>query len=347
MTALKLDPDNCLYKAMIGVGGIGSGSFFQLNGNHTLGREESRSGCFIDQKDYCKLHIISHYVQTLFGTKIPVIPIGKVGDDDVGTRLLKEISETGMIMDYMEQSPESQTLFSFCFLYPDGTGGNMTTSDSACSKVDASFVLKAEPEFVRFEKQGIALAAPEVSMEAREKLLILGTDYHFLRVASFTSEEIRNVVQSDLMRHIDLLAINIDEAAAVSEMSSENNETSSIIDKTIRILSQSNPNLYISITHGKEGSWCWDSESLTHFPAFKVQVVSTAGAGDAYLAGLIVGLTAGLSLPEAQQIGALTGGHSVTSPHTINKGTNRRTLYDLAKSSKNSINKNVFKLLEE
>ena len=50
---------------MIGTGGVGSGSFFALDGNQTLGREESRGGRFLDCQDYCKLHIISHYVKVL------------------------------------------------------------------------------------------------------------------------------------------------------------------------------------------------------------------------------------------------------------------------------------------
>ena len=41
--------------------------FFALDGNHTLGREESRSGHFLDRRDYCKLHIVSHYVCRLLG----------------------------------------------------------------------------------------------------------------------------------------------------------------------------------------------------------------------------------------------------------------------------------------
>ncbi|NIN09662.1 MAG: hypothetical protein GTO76_13735, partial [Planctomycetales bacterium] len=65
------------YQAMIGVGGIGSGSFFALRGNHTLGREESRGGRFLDRRDYCKLHIISHYVKTLLGPEFSTIPIGQ------------------------------------------------------------------------------------------------------------------------------------------------------------------------------------------------------------------------------------------------------------------------------
>ena len=41
-TSLNNPIEKCLYKAMIGTGGIGAGSLFLLSGNHTLGREESR-----------------------------------------------------------------------------------------------------------------------------------------------------------------------------------------------------------------------------------------------------------------------------------------------------------------
>ena len=44
--ALNIDIDTCRYHAMIGTGGIGTGMFFVLNDNPTLGREESRSGHF-------------------------------------------------------------------------------------------------------------------------------------------------------------------------------------------------------------------------------------------------------------------------------------------------------------
>ena len=84
---LNIDTENCRYRAMIGTGGIGMGSFFALKGNHTLGREESRSGRFIERRDYCKLHIISHYVKTLLGDGFATLPIGMVGDDEAGNRL--------------------------------------------------------------------------------------------------------------------------------------------------------------------------------------------------------------------------------------------------------------------
>jgi len=347
MTALNIDINNCRYKAMIGVGGVGSGMFFLLNGDHTIGREESRSGSFIDRRDYCKLHIISHYVQILLGTDFKVIPIGLVGDDDVGNNLMNEMSDAGFTMDFMERSPGSQTLFSFCFIYPDGSGGNLTTDDSACSKVDGYFVEKAKRKFEQFRGQGIVLAAPEVSLEARNRLLELGSDYNFFRVASFTSEEMHSVIQSDILSRTDLLAINFDEAAAAVEMPVDDNNPLSVIEAVIEKLGGIKGDMNISITKGKEGSWSWDGSDLHHVPIHQAEVESTAGAGDAHLAGLIVGFTAGLSLQDAQELATLVGSLSVTSPHTINKDIDRESLRLFADSSAQAIKKNIYNILEK
>jgi sugar/nucleoside kinase (ribokinase family) len=347
MKMLKIDKDIVRYKAVIGVGGVGSGSVFLLNGDHTLGREESRTGCFLDQKDYCKLHIILHYVQTLLGPQFQVFPISRVGDDTIGRQLLNEMDNTGMVMKYMGQSVNSDTLFAFCFRYPDKSGGNMSTGDSACSKVDAEFVRMAAKEFSHFKDEGIVLAAPEVPLEARAMLLEMGREHGFFNVASFLSEEMHEVVQSDILKRIDLLAINIDEAAAAVDMSPEDNSASIIIEAAISKFNLINNTIKVSITDGDKGSWLSDGARLTHVPACKVQADGTAGAGDAYLAGLIIGVVAGLSLHEAQVLGTLVGSLAVTSPHAINQNINRASLHTLALRSKEAVHKNILQLLEE
>ena len=347
MKPIKININNCRYKAMIGVGGIGSGRFFLLDGNHTLGREESRGGRFLNTRDYCKLHIISHYVQVLLGRGFTVIPVGKIGDDDVGRTLYKEMRDVGMDLNYVKYSKDSPTLFSFCFVYPDGSGGNMTTNDSACSQINGDYVKKALPEFKRYAHAGIVLAAPEAPMPAREMLLELGAQHHFFRVASFTSEEMSYVIQSELLLNIDLLAINIDEAAAAVDMTVENNNSHSVIKTAIKLFSKINPQLNISITNGSHGSWTWDGSILNHVPAFNTDVKSTAGAGDAFLAGLIAGLTADLSLQDSQHLATLTAGVSVQSPHTINWDLDKNSLVKLAEYSNENISENVIRLLED
>src|SRR4029450_5120153 len=68
-TNLSLDQENLdqgirTFSRVVGVGGIGFGICFELEGNHDLGRSESRPAKLTDARDYCKLHIIMHYLAT-------------------------------------------------------------------------------------------------------------------------------------------------------------------------------------------------------------------------------------------------------------------------------------------
>jgi sugar/nucleoside kinase (ribokinase family) len=327
MDPLNIDASSLRYQDMIGVGGIGSGSFFELRGNHTLGREESRAGRFLDRRDYCKLHIIAHYVQTLLGPCFRTIPIGAVGDDDVGRRLLSEMAESGLGVSRVGVISGKPTLYSFCFVYPDGAGGNLTSDDSASSHVDADLVREAKDDFAAYGGKAVALAAPEVPLGARSELLRLGQTYQLFCAASFTTEELHDPRGREMLEGVDLVALNVDEAAAAAGLSgSEGVSPESVAESAVQRLSQLHPDMLISITAGSEGSWAWDGSALSHCGSCQAEVSSTAGAGDAHFAGIIVGLTAGLPLREAQQLGTLVAGLSVTSQHTINKEIGRDSL---------------------
>lgn len=345
MTSLNIRKNALKYKGMVGTGGIGSGMFFALNGDHTLGREESRSGRLIDRNDYCKLHIIAHYVQTLLGPDFTTVPIGSVGDDEPGTRLFKEMERTGMVMKHVKVIPGEQTLFSLCFIYPDESGGNLTVDDSASTKVDAATVAEAENECAQLGPEGIVLCAPEVPLEARAKLLDLATQYGMFRTASFVSEEMHSAVSKSMIENIDLLAVNIDEAAAAASIPIKDS-TRDIVERSIEALRTMNPDMMISVTAGQEGSWSWDGTALHHMPVFKADVASTAGAGDCHFAGIIAGIAAGLTLFEAQELGNLAAALSVTSPHTINKDVNKENMKELAEKTGVKLSDSVFELLE-
>ena len=313
------------YDALFGTGGIGSGVFFNLDGSHTLGREESRSGRFLDRHDYCKLHIIAHYVQALMGPGFGVSPIGMVGDDDAGKRLLLEMQEAALDLRHVRVEPGGQTLFSFCFVYPDGSGGNLTVDDSASSHVDPALIRQAEPELAACGKRGIALAVPEVPLAARAELLALASRHDLLRAASFTSGEIALARETGLFAQVDLLAVNRDEAAALAGVASDRQPVD-VVWAAVDAMRRLQPEAQLSVTAGTDGSWAWDGRTLAHAPAHRVQVASTAGAGDAHFAGLLAGLATGLALSEAQELAALVAALSVISPHTINKEISRMSL---------------------
>jgi ribokinase len=335
------------FDGIIGTGGIGSGKFFVMNGDHTLGREESRSGHYLDIRDYCKQHIILHYVKVLLGEFFRVIPIGKVGDDDIGRMLSDEMRETGFEMTRIGEVPETSTLFSFCFYYPDGGGGNLTTDNSACSMVDEKYIGIAEPDIKRLGPRGIIMAAPEVPLTARKKLIELGNHYGLFCTASFTTGEMSEVLNSEILGMTDLLAINIDEAAAAAGITSGKADSLTVVNLAIQSLRQRNSNMQISVTAGQDGSWCWDGTDLNWFPATKVHPVSTAGAGDAFFAGIICGLALGLHIFDSQQLATLVAGLSVCSPDTIHKGLERHSLRQFMPGSGLNFSETILKLLEE
>src|SRR6476469_7306595 len=101
MTALtSIAPEGLVYDHIVGTGGIGSGIFFLLHGNETFGRNESRMAQLLPYKDYCKQHIILHYISVLLGAQqegaFQIYPIGKVGNDAPGKILLHQMKATGM-----------------------------------------------------------------------------------------------------------------------------------------------------------------------------------------------------------------------------------------------------------
>jgi sugar/nucleoside kinase (ribokinase family) len=332
------------YHALIGAGGIGTGLFFALNGNHTLGREESRAGRFLDHRDYAKLHIISHYVQTLLGPAFKTLPVGRVGSDDVGRRLMGEMAAAGLDMRHVRPIEGAQTMNCVCLLYPDGSGGNLTVVDSACKRVDAVAVREAEPDFAAFEGKGMALAAPEVPLEARAEVLELATRYGFFRAASFNTEEIALMRDSGLLGKVDLLAINRDEAAALAGLDLAY-PLEGIVAAAVDTISRIQPKAQLLITAGANGSWAWEGGRLEHLPSHRVEALSAAGAGDAFFSGVLAGLAAGLPLHEAHHLGSLTGALSVTSPHTINPEVDRVSLASLATRVNATMPENMSRIL--
>jgi ribokinase len=73
----------------------------------------------------------------------------------------------------------------------------------------------------------------------------------------------------------------------------------------------------VVITLGGRGALWVSPNGLGEFPALPVAVVDTVGAGDAFNAGLAVGLSEGFPLPEAIRMGVVAGSLSTTRRETI------------------------------
>jgi sugar/nucleoside kinase (ribokinase family) len=335
---------------VVGIGGIGTGVLFQLEGDHTLGRDESRLGQLLPARDYCKLHIVEHYIAALMGSgetadACKVLAIGVIGEDAAGRQLLQEMQNSGIGAEWVRTTSDRPTLFSVSFLYPDGAGGNITASNSAASALDLHDIRRGEEVMAASARRCVALCLPEVPFEIRHEFLMLATRCGNFRAASFALSEIPAAMKLKLFSMVDLLALNREEAAGLVgyEYSSQNAQR--FLSDCALILQNMRPGIRIVISVGAEGAHAFENGSWSSRPTRAVQVVSTAGAGDALLAGVLSGLASGLTLnakPSAENavtdgkifsaldLGMLLASFSVTSPDTIHFGASIAKLEEFA-----------------
>lgn len=316
------------YDGIVGTGGIGWGMALRLAGDHTLGREESRAATLLDARDYCKLHIVFHYLQVLIGDEVQIVPIGKVGDDAAGRRLREEMAATGLNVQHVGVAQRLPTLFSIAFSYPNGEGGNLTTTGSASDSVSPGDIA-AVPECSALGEHGIAVALPEVPLDTRHELLRIAGNAGLLRVATFVSGEADAVTSRGLLRDVDLLVLNWHEACILAGLPT-GKPSDGLAEEVVNGLTGHNPDLLVVVTAGQHGSWTWDGATLRATAALAVAVRGSAGAGDAHLAGLLVGLVRGAGLAEANGFATVVSALKLTSPHTINFELDWETIHSFA-----------------
>ncbi len=334
------------YRQLVGVGGIGTGLFFELEGNHTLGRNESRPARLLNIRDYCKLHIISHYVAVLLGANpsgspFHVLPIGKVGADDAGRRLIEEMAAAGIDTRYVDVRPDQPTLLSVCYQYPDGSGGNITANNSVSSRLTSNDIDGCEALLADRGFRTIVLAAPEVPLEARHHLLKFATIHHAFRAAALTSAEIDTARREGFFSDVDLIAMNEDEAGMLIGEAFKAANPRPFIDRCADTLRAEQEHIQIILTVGERGAFAFAQGSWDYCPAANIPVVNTAGAGDALLGGVLAALAVGMPfigsgptrvslldrpLDSAFDFGMLLAAYTVTSPHTIHPCANLDTL---------------------
>jgi sugar/nucleoside kinase (ribokinase family) len=307
--------------------------FFALQGDHTLGRHESRLGNLLDVRDYCKLHIVTHYVAKLLGAtqgQFPIMPIGKVGDDAAGAFVLREMRDVGMDTRFVEVIAGKPTLFSVCFQYPDGSGGNITTDNSAAAELSEKDIDRAESLFQSVGPKTIALLVPEVPLTCRQHFLAAAQLKGAFSAASFVSGEIADAKRLGMFDRLNLVSLNEEEAADLVGEAFTPDRPEVVLETFTRLVASTYPQLGVVMSAGKNGAYFIDRSGWSHSSSPRVEVASTAGAGDCLLGGILAAMAAGIPLPRARRrppteprlenaldFGVLLASYKVSSPHTI------------------------------
>jgi len=309
-----------LFDRFVGTGGIGSGIIFLMDDNRPLSRHETRLAALSDAKDYCKQHIILHYVSRVLSPQSSVHAVGAVGRDAAGRELLAMMRGAGIDTAFVRES-DLPTMYAVCLQYPDSAICNVTKAQSASSTVtpgDVAAALAALGE--RVGQTTCVVAAPEVPVPARLALLKGAGERGARRAASCLLDEAEAFRAGGGVENTDWLFLNQDEAAAfVTEPPQEPERLARACHEALR---GRNPGIGLAVTFGSRGSWVCQGDRARHVPAVAVKAAATGGAGDAFLAGTLCGMALGLPFmaetgPLAAHLGSRLAAESVTSLDTI------------------------------
>ena len=318
------------FNQFIGTGGIGTGILFELNENRTLSRNETRLASLTPTRDYCKQHIILHYIARVLAPEASVVPIGMVGMDDAGSVLLRMMCDAGMDTRFVKQTSERSTMYCVCMQYPDKAICNVTTDRSACDLVDSNYVDDALNQ-LSIDAHTLVMAAPEVPVQARIRMLKRAHAAGAFCVASCLMDEFGEFTQSGGLESCDLMAINEDEAAAFC--GSDATDMRLLVQICHQRMRGYNSNIRLAMTCGAQGSWVCEGERTAFVPALPTQPVATGGAGDAYVSGIICGLSMGLPFiaeegMTAPMLGAKFAAEAIRDADTISDRITRKLAID-------------------
>jgi fructokinase len=128
----------------------------------------------------------------------------------------------------------------------------------------------------------------------------------------------------ELAKRADVLKLNDGEVGQLAhwlrtgELIPDTPRTLDDIAAACATIAQATSASHICVTMAEEGAALWDRGNLVTAPAPKVVVKDTVGAGDAFMAGLMVGLTRGMEtgkvLENACRLGAFVASHHGATP---------------------------------
>ncbi len=144
----------------------------------------------------------------------------------------------------------------------------------------------------------------EIDMDSSllRKIFTLAERYH-KEVYAVVSNMSIAMERRDLLSRCGVVVCNREEAGLLFSCDYEDNSPEEMVDILKRLVGASGIQRMV-VTLGSEGAvYAEKSGSAGYVPAWKVDVIDTTGCGDAFFAGVAIGLTYGKALEEACCIG--------------------------------------------
>jgi len=227
--------------------------------------------------------------------------VSRVGEDFVGKELLENAKRNNVKTDYVVVDPEEKS--GVAFIIVDKEGENViAVAPGVDNRICIKDLDKAEPAF---SKASVVLTQLEIPVETALEAMKRGKEKGALTILNVAPVK---KLPLDQLKYVDILVLNARELEALVKMAT--GETLNYIEASRRILEQGVST--VIVTRGKEGAEIITKEYSKLIPTFKVKVVDTVGAGDAFCGALAYALSMKAELEDAIRFANMVAALKVT-----------------------------------
>jgi len=233
------------------------------------------------------MNVARHLVQQ----RLAVSFASRVGMDDSGKGLLEFLKTNGLYSDLIQLDNELPTCEVTVQLDSDGQATYIIPEPVSWDNIQAETSLTEAAEQAQAIIFG-SLASREVV--TRNTLLNLLDETTALKIFDVNLRPPHYTLSTieTFAAKADVLKMNEDEAVLLSGSGNKN------LRESITTFQKMYHPQTICVTRGASGAIVWHDHEFFEHPGFKVTVVDTVGAGDAFLAAFVAGLLNKLPMPQ-------------------------------------------------
>lgn len=234
----------------------------------------------------------------------PVSMVGKVGDDEFGARLRQGLRAAQVNVRAVSTAKASAS--GVALISVDSKGQNSITVIPGAN--DQLLPKDLEQCLPQIRSAGILLTQLETPMETVEYLCELASRF---QVPVILDPAPARAIPRRILRNITFLTPNETETCTLCGIGNDELTLAAAGEFASKLQSKGAANVIVKM--GSRGVYLSSADGIKKMiPAFKVKAVDSTAAGDAFNAGLAVGLMRGMDLQDAVLFGAATGALSTT-----------------------------------
>ncbi len=222
---------------------------------------------------------------------------GKIGDDKRGEAILEDLKKFKINTSLVKKTKNYLTAYSIIFSLFSAGQLKRAERTILLYRGACHFITKKDISFNRIKQAKWFYLAPlSGSAVVIFEPLVKFAKENNIKVASNlgkTQLELDKKILNPILKQIDILILNLEEASLLSG----EKEEKKIIKKINQVF-----NGVLVITKGREGSIVYDGKKLYQAKAPAVSVVEKTGAGDAFASGFLSGLLKKNNLKYAIQL---------------------------------------------